>query len=246
MGGNQQFTRLSSLAYADQGYTIGFSAPTGNQFLIGSISVYNAVASENAIGLYHSITNSQFKMAQITAGVGADVTTTIQAGTVTTVFSTTNNDGSVFQSKNKFNMVGFNISQAQTGSPVYTYAYWNGSTWATLPLLNTPVYTATGIQLITFNAPIDWAVSSGVIAGTDSSMYAIRVLATTAPGTAVRINGLRIAKMIKYQDAVLPNSYMTVDFEEEPYLLQSGEAIIPSFSYTNGSNRLELAYKYNP
>jgi hypothetical protein len=52
--------------------------------------------------------------------------------------------------------------------------------------------------------------------------------------------------MLAYNEAVLPGASLEVDFDEQPYLLQVSEAIIPFFSYSNASNRLEIAYKISP
>ncbi len=235
----------SSSAYTDQSLTVSYSVPANQQLVVHSIGAYNGCASENAIGLFHSVNVSQFKLYKLLAAGDVDATSTIQAGTAVPIFTVVNNDGCLFQSKDKFNMIAFNISQASTGSPVFTYKYYNGSTFSTLTLLNTPVYSATGIQVIVFNAPIDWAVGDGTESA-DETLYSIQVISTTAPSQAVQINSLKIGKMLKYADNVLQNASVNLNFEDQPYLLQAGEAIIPFFSYSNASNRLEIAYKINP
>lgn len=245
MAGNNQYLQSSSVAYASQGLTVSYSAPTNQQLLAYSVSAYNGTASENSIGLFHSISDPHVKLYKILAAGDADFTTQIQAGTAVSIFNTTNNDGCLFQSKEKFNMIAFNVSQVQTGSPVYAYTYWNGSTYSTLTLLNTPVYTATGTQVAVFNAPIDWVAGDGS-EDANAEFYSIRVISTTAPSQAVQINSLKVGKMLKYSDFVLPGSSVSLNFEDQPYLLQAGEAIIPFFSYTNASNRLEITYKINP
>lgn len=246
MAGNKnQRLQSASLAYADQGLTVPFAVDASKQMEVHRALAYNASAAENAVGLFHSVSPPDFKLFKLLAAADAEFTDEIQAGTAVSIFNTTNNDGCLFQSKEKFNMIAFNISQAQTGSPVYTYKYYNGSTYATLPLLNTPAYSATGIQVIIFNAPIDWAVGDGT-EDADSSLYSVQVISTTAPSQAVQINSLKIGKMLAYNEAVLPAGVLEVDFEEDPYLLQGGEAIIPFFSYSNASNRLDIAYKVSP
>lgn len=243
--GINQYLQSSSSAYPNQGLTVSYSAPSNQQLLVHSATAYNGTAGENSIGLFHSIATPDFKLYKLLAGGDVNFTTEIQAGTAVSIFNTVNNDGCLFQSKEKFNMIAFNISQVQTGSPVYTYKYYNGSTYATLTLLNTPVYTATGVQVIIFNAPIDWAAGDGTEDG-DSTLYSIQVISTTAPSQAVQIDSLKIGKMLKYSDNVLPSATVNLNFEDQPYLLQVGETIIPFFSYANASNRLELTYKINP
>jgi hypothetical protein len=242
-----QYERLqtSTSAYPDQGHTISYTPASNMQLEVYKASAYNASAAENGVGLFHSVSPPDFKLYKLLAAGDVDFSAEIKAGTAVSIFNTTNNDGCLFQSKEKFNMISFNISQAQTGSPVYTYKYYNGSTFATLALLNTPSYSATGIQVIVFNAPVDWAVGDGTEDG-DSTLYSIQVISTTAPSQAVQINALKIGKMLAYNEAVLPGASLEVDFDEQPYLLQVSEAIIPFFSYSNASNRLEIAYKISP
>lgn len=242
-----QYERLqtSTSAYPDQGHTISYTPSSTQQLEVHKVSAYNGTAAENSIGIFHSVATPDFKLWKLLAAGDAEFTSTIQAGSAVSIFNTTNNDGCLFQSKEKFNMISFNVSQAQTGSPVYTYKYYNGSGWATLTLLNTPAYSATGIQVIVFNAPIDWVVGDST-EDTDSTLFSIQVISTTAPSQAVQINSLKIGKMLAYSSSVLPSASLEVDFDEESYLLQVGESIIPFFSYTNASNRLEIAYKISP
>lgn len=241
MAGNQQFLQTSSSAYTVQSLTAPVSAPASKQLLVQSVSAYNATAAENAMGIFTSIATSQFKVWQLRA-TDAEVTSALQAGTATTIFSTTNNDGVLYQSKDKFNMVAFNVAQASTGSPVYTYKYWNGSAFTDLTLLNTPLYSTTGIKAIVFNAPADWAVGCGT-EDADQELYSLQVIATTAPSQAVTFNSIKVCKMLKYGELIAPGASINLDFDAEPYLLQVGETIIPFFSYTNSLNRLDLTYK---
>lgn len=235
--------RIQSLvsAYPDQGFTAFLTASASQQLEVHQINAFNATAAENAIGLFHSVSTAQIKVYTLRAS-DADATAALLAGTATSFFTTSNNQGMLFQSKDKFNMVGFNVSQAQTGSPVYTYEYYNGSGWVTLPLLNTPLYSATGIQVIAFNAPVDWVVGDSTEDG-DSTLFSIRVLATTAPSQAVQINSIRFGKLLKYSDSVPASGNLEIDFDSQPFLLQGGESIIPFFSYSNASNTIGIDYK---
>lgn len=245
MSGNMQFIETSSVAYSDQSLTVPYSAPSTQQLKVQSVCAYNATTAENPMGIFHSVTNNQFKVFKLLAAGDTEVTTAVQAGTATAIFNTTNNDGVLYQSKNKFNMVTFNVSQAQTGSPVYTYKYWNGSTFATLTLINTPTYSTTGIKAIVFDAPTDWVVGHGGETA-DNEMYSIQVISTTAPSQAVNINSIKVCKMLKFADIVPQGGSLNVDFGDHPYLLQVGETIIPFFSYTNSLNRIDMTYKINP
>lgn len=243
--GINQFLQTSSSAYTDQSLTVSYSPPSNQQLLVHGVSAYNGTAAENGVGIFHSTNNTHFKLFRLLAGGDVESTSTIQAGTAVSIFNTVNNDGCLFQAKDKFGLITFNVSQVQTGSPVYTYKYWNGSTWVTLTLINTPVYTATGIQSILFNPPIDWVTGDGSEDG-DSTLYSVQAISTTAPSQAVQINSLKIGKMLKYAGNLVPDASLNLDFEGEPYLLQAGEAIIPFFSYTSSLNRLEVVYKISP
>jgi hypothetical protein len=245
MSGNNQFPQSISVAYGDQTLTSPFSAPSNQQLLVDNIRLYNSTAAPNIMGIFHSISEPQYKLYKLLSGVGSDFTAEIQGGDSVSIFNTTNNDGFLVQSQEKFHMIAFNINQAQTGSPVYAYNYWNGSGFVDLTLLNTPLYSGSDIQAIIFNAPIDWVAGNGGT-GADNSLYTIQVIATTAPSQAVNINSLKVGKMLEYSSDVPQSGRLSLNYENDPYLLQAGETIIPFFSYTNASNRLEITYKINP
>ncbi len=244
MGAYQRLQLVSS-AYSDQSLTAAYIPPSNEQLEVHSARAVNSSVAENAVGLFHTVTNEHFKLWKLLAAADAEFTDTIQAGSAVAIFNTVNNDGCLFQAKEKFNIIAFNISQAETGSPVYTYKYYNGSGYTTLSLLNTPSYSATGIQVILFEAPVDWVVGDGS-EGADSELFSIQVISTTAPSQAVQINSLKLGKMLSYNDSVEPSGALEVNFEDQPLLLQVGESILPFFSYTDPANRLELAYKVSP
>lgn len=129
---------------------------------------------------------------RIAATPNVDRTAAIQAGTATTIFTTTNNDGFLAYGVLPFNKLTMTISQAQSGAPVYTYEYWNGSAWAALTTNAVPDYTTLGSDTLEFNIPSNWAAGDGSEVGGSTSYYTIRALATTAPGTAVQITSLMV------------------------------------------------------
>jgi hypothetical protein len=239
----QQYLQSVSVGYPDQSLTVPYAAPSQQQLYVHSASAYNGTAAENRVGLFHTTSDSQFKLTQILSGGNASATASIQSGVTISVLTTTNNDGCLFQSKEKFHLIAFNIIQAQTGSPVFTFKYYNGSSYVPLTLLNTPDFSQTGIQVILFNAPVDWVSGNGGVSASDNTMFSIQVLATTASSQLVTINSLKIGKMIEHNAHVPQGASLKINFEDEPYLLQAGESIIPFFSYTSASNRIEIAYK---
>lgn len=244
MSGNLQRIQSSTVGYSVQSLTVPYSAPSNQQLVVYSVNAYNGTAADNALGIYHSVAKPHFKVWQLLAAGDAEVTSTVQGGSAVSIFNTTNNDGCLFQAKEKFNLITFNISQASTGSPVYTFKYWNGA-WTDLTLLNTPDFSTTGVQSILFNPPTDWVVGDGTEA-TDDTLYSIQIISTTAPSQAVQINSVAICKCLEYAENIGPGGSLYVTFDVSPYLLQVGESIIPFFSYANSANRIDMTYKINP
>lgn len=231
-------------AYPHQSLSYFLAAVDSQQLLVHAVSAINGTPAQNGIGIGHSINRAQWKLWSL--GVSdVELTSDIQDGTAVTIFSTTNGEGALFQAKEKFGMIAFDISQAETGSPVYAYTYWNGSSYATLTLKNTPSFAATGKQVILFEPPIDWEAGDGS-EGADSSLYSIRVLATTAPSQAVQIDELVICKVLAYREDVMPKACLTLDLSERKLLLQQGEGIIPFFQFASSLNTLEASYQINP
>jgi hypothetical protein len=146
---------------------------------------------ENFVG--PNFGNSRWELwSRIAATPNVDRTATIQAGTATTIYTTTNNDGYLAYGVNPFNKITFVVSQASTGAPVYTYEYWNGSAWTAFTPTTLPTFTATGTTSLIFDAPSAWAAGDGTEVGGSVLYYTIRALATTAPATAVQITSMTV------------------------------------------------------
>lgn len=221
------------------------SAPAGQQLLIHSLHAYNNSLASCDIGIAKSLDEAAWKLWSI-AATTTNVSATIQAASAVSLFGTTNNYGFIAQATKQFSLLTFNISQEATGSPVYAYAYWNGSTWAALTLQETPVYTSPSTQMqIAFNAPSDWALGSGVT-GADSDKYSIRALATTAPSQAVEIDTLTLGAWIGFRKSIATAQQLQIVFRTRPLLLDSNEAILPYFSVASANNSVEVAYQNNP
>lgn len=237
---------LSSVrgAYPYQSLEPFLTAPTAKQLLVHSLVAVNGSAAASGVGLGHSVNGNGWKVFSLQAS-DTEVTADIQAGTAITIFPTTNNYGVLFQAKEKFGMVTFNISQAETGSPMYAYTYWNGSSYASLTLRNEPVYSATGQQTILFDPPSDWVTGDGSEGG-DNELYSIRVLATTAPSQAVQIDELAICKLLAYREEVPSKASVLIDLDVRKLLLQQGESVIPFFQFPSSLNTLEASYQINP
>jgi hypothetical protein len=173
-----------------------------------------------------------------------DKTSTIQAGSVVTIFTTTNNDGFLVQSKKRFNLIGLNITQANTGSPVYVVSYYNGSAYATVTSISAPTDYATGTQVIAFAAPQDWAVGTTAAVGGSTSLYSIRVAATTAPTQAVIADAAWVAQFTQYNEGVLDNATSKFDVGfNDPIVLEANEGVIGYFGTASAANLVRVLYK---
>lgn len=246
--GNSQHIRVESFGYATKGATAVLSAPAGQSLLMHSYSLTNASLSTIDMGLGVGLPGIAWKFYSIGATT-IDVTASIQGSNNTTLVGTTNNYGAIIQCKRRFGYLIMNVSQIQTGSPAYSYEYWNGTAWTTLTLNQSPVYTATGLVYVTFQAPSDWTAGNdgtisnfnGVFAG-----FCIRIRGTTAPTQTVLINSLTVAKWIAYRQSVGTKQCMQVMFKERPYFLEALETLIPYFGAASASNSVEVSYQTSP
>lgn len=240
----RQGLQLVHLSYPNQSYDEALAAPSNQQLQVHSVLGYNGHTSANDIGLGYTINKAHWKLWSIAASV-TEVTSSIQAGTAVTLFGTVNNYGFFAQAKLPLEIISFDISQAQTGAPVYAYEYWNGSAWSALTLKAVPAYTSTGHMTIAFDAPVDWAVGANSL-GPDESLYTVRIRATTAPTQAVKVDVLKTGKFICYRESVATKSAVEVNFETRQFLLNQGESIIAFFATAAAKNALEISYQFSP
>ena len=244
--GNRQNIKVQNVAYPTRATSSALSASSTQQLLVHSVSAYNSAGSALNIGLGARLSTAAWKLYTLGAS-NTDVTSTIQAGTAVSVLPTTTNYGFYVQAKSVFGMLVFNISQAETGSPVYEYTYWNGSTFATLVTLDTIAYTSTGEMCVVFNPPADWAQghNSQLTDLSYGAGYVIRVRATTAPGTAVKFNSLNVARMWVTQQ-VPSKGMIAADFSNRPIVLDSGESVQPYFQTLSTAHSVVIYYQDSP
>jgi hypothetical protein len=242
--GTRYAIQLLQRAYPTQGQHSFTLVPSNMQIYLHSFSAYNATAGAMDVGLgcaFNPVPSVwRMYVGNVNGGTPTDVTSTIQAGTSINIFDTTANDGFMVECQKTFGYLTFNIAQAQSGSPVYSYQYWNGA-WTTLNLSQTPVYTGTGYVHATFNPPVDWVKGDngmGVNTG-----YAIRVRSTTAGGQAVQVTSMRVARWFCYNQSLPATSRVQVIFDQHPDLLDNGEALVPYFQTANNLNAIEAAYQ---
>lgn len=227
--------------YGIKAKTAVLSPAPGEQVVLYSAKVHNRSGDLLDLGLMRKLSTQSWKTIKVAAS-DSDVTSLIQAGTAVDFFESTNH-GFIASSNRKFSLFGVNVSTAETGSPVYTAQYWNGSTWSTLTTMDVPSAYSSGSQLHVFAPPIDWATEddTGLV---PEDHYAIRVLSSTAPSTAVGIDDAWLAEALTLKEAVADNGFLEVQFEpERPFIFESEESVLPYFgSAANANNIIEVSY----
>lgn len=254
------------LSCEQTGYAVKLSTPvvspaTNRTLELYKASVFNGtggsitaaiakrLASVDTKQAFFVLTSSGMPLTQ----TATDITSAIIAGTAGRGIFTTaaNSDGFIVQCKDKFNVVAMNVTQAQTGSPAYTYKYWNGSSFTTLTTIEVPASYAAGIQVIAFQLPTDWVTGSDpAIGGNSSGYYSILVQATTAPSQAVQVGNsgtapsIWLARFLDSKELATKVGFEMSAFEGEPIMLDSSESLLPYFSgAANAANTMTVLYK---
>lgn len=217
----------------------------GKQLRIHSVKLLNKSGGTIDLGVLRRFGPSAYNLYEMLVGVLTDITTLVQGGAATELISLVNNDGYVVASSERFGLIGFTVSTAESGSPVYVYEYWNGSAWATLPTIAVPTaYNTAKEQLVLFAAPANWA-RGGDVTGMDTTKYNIKVKATTAPGTAVAVTDVWVAQLLDFQYQVANNLSWEwkVAVPELPMEFQAQDGVLPYFGGTaNAANQVACQY----
>lgn len=217
---------------------------SGRQLSVYQLKCINRSGGACDMGVLRKFGPANWMIGGVASNSLTDLTANIQAGTASTIVTTTNNDGFLASSKEKFNLIGLKVSQAQAGSPVYTYQYWNGTTWSTLTTIAVPASYSSGSQIVIFATPVDWVPGGSTVTGLDQSKYNILVRATTAPSTAVQVNDAWIAQLIDFFPQVANNSagvWQTANMELA-LQFESQDSLLPYFSSANAANMVSGQY----
>lgn len=218
----------------------------GKQLRIHSVKLLNKSGGTIDLGVLRRFGPSGYKLWELLAGVVTDITSLVQGAASTELISVTNNDGFIVQSAERFGLIGFTVSQAEAGSPVYTYQYWDGAAWQTLSTIAVPTaYDTSKEQLVLFAAPANWAVGGNAATGLDSTKFSIRMKATTAPSTAVKVSDVWVAQLLDFQYQVANNLSWEwkVAVPELPMEFQAQDGVLPYFSGTaNAANQISCQY----
>ncbi len=221
---------------------------TGQQINFFSGRAVNQSGGAIDVAIGKSLATPSWKFGTLTAASTpnyTDFTAAIQGGGGVNIFTTTTNGGYLVGASKQFNLLGLNISTGQSGSPVYTYQYYNGTAYTTLTTYSIPATYATGTQLVVFPAPQDWVPGTTTAVGGDSSQYNIIVNATTAGGTIVVASSAWVVQFLEFGPQIANNSALSFNVLDSvtPIILSGGEGILPYFSGTaNAKNSLRVLY----
>ena len=225
------------LGYASTDAANVLTAPSSVQLELLTYGLINASALMQNLGLGISFSSSSSSIFSLVSGALANFSNTL--------FTTSANDGFIIQSSSPCDLLALKISQAQAGSPIYEYSYWNGSSWTVFVPQVVPSSYAVGMQHILFPPSYLW-VKGGNYAGLDSNKFSLRVRATTAPSQAVQVSAYKICKLITYRESVEAAQSVEANFMDSQYLLEQGEGLYPYFSIPSINNAVELVYRLNP
>lgn len=231
------------VAYPTKGIaSLGLTGVTSMQTNIFNIRATNNSGSGINVGLMRSFVASRYNIYTYVNSTTTytNVSASLAAGGPVNLFTGTINDGFVFQSYRKTAMLGLTISTGQTGG-TFTYKYWNGSAFVTLPTMEVPVYTTTGVIYIVAMPPPDWV--KGGPAGLDPTEYSLQVISSAAPAGAVAITSLFAAEFMEFLQGVPNNAMVQLSFpDSKPMLLNGGETIFPYFSTAAATNSFGAYY----
>lgn len=215
------------------------------QIALISCKVTNKSAGACDLGVLRGFSNSNWSLGITLSGVLTDETAVIQAGTAVSIFDTTINDGFLVSSPDQFGLVGLTISQAQSGSPVYTYKYWNGTAWTTLPTIAVPTTYTAAYQLIVFLPPPDWVPGGTTPTGVNTSTYNIWVQSSTAGGQAVKATGAVVGQFLDYAPSVAQYGNLKWSIDDHVVTLlmfKAGDFLLPYFGTAAAGNSVTAQY----
>jgi len=232
------------LGYSQGGKAAVVSPGAGKQIKIYSAVAQNRSGGASDLGMCVKLDSASYAFGTITAASTPDflAANEIKEGTAVTIFTTVDNGGFLVQADRPFNVIGLTLSDACTAG-TFEYTYYNGTAYVTLTTIAVPTYTATGDKLIVFGAPQDWIIGTTSGVGGSSSLYSIRVRATTAPSDLAQANALWVAQLFAYRAQVANNGAISLSFSElNPFTLEANEGLMPYFGVASTANTAESFY----
>lgn len=168
--------------------------------------------------------------------------------------TTTNNDGFVVYSDQKFNMLDILVGVASvTGTPVRVVKFSNGAGWGSAQtganLLQGPITSAhwtAAEHLIWWDMPADWALTTGHAneGGLPVGKYAVLIQSTTAPsGTAGSATSMSVHHIPFSRRELADNGIYTIGPSDKGLSLGSGEGVTAVFSTALAKNHVRLSVR---
>lgn len=215
---NSQRITYDRVSYSVQSNTPMLETPLGKQLLIHSVGVINNDSASMTAGVAKMFNTA-------TAEIYENETTPVLASNPR---NPTPNAGLVISCPEHFDLICFD---SKTGTAALEY--WNGSAWAAL----TPLQADT--TFVRFNAPVQWVVGSE-FTNLEQTLYYLKLTDLTA------VADLKICKFFVSMNGVGSQQVLQEAFEDYPYLMESGEAVIPFFETADDNNVAMVAYRLNP
>lgn len=243
------FNTTAPIAYAGQcGPDVVLSPDSGKQLAIGEAVLVNREGNANDVGFAWKQPNSMWVAGQIDASAVPDYiddTVGAKAGVSDgfAVTTTTNDDGFLAGSTNKFNVIGMTVTTGEGGSPAYVYEYYNGSAMVALPTYFSPAAFTAANHVIAFPAPHDWAKgTTAAVATTLDDYYCVQMVPSTAPTTAVLASTLWLGTLVDFFPQLGDDTALNFEMATE-VVIPAGAGIMPCFGLASTGNTIQLHWR---
>lgn len=237
----QQLLQAAHVGCSTKASDSVLSPPQGGQLHIYRIKAQNTNASAVDLGLLKKLGKTSTKLYSLAAASSPNASLSDMSAPAP-IFTGTANDGFLVQSKVRFNLIGIIVSGGQAGG-TFTVQYYNGTSFVTLPVYEAPAAYGAGTQIIVFNAPSDWVPGTTAAVGGDSSMYAVKVISTTAPAGSVVASSLFLGQALDLVSQVPSMGFLELNFyAKQPCILSGSEVIFPYYSAASAKNSVAVSY----
>lgn len=223
--------------YSNQSFVPAVTIPVNSQLDLFSAGMVNNSGASSFVGLAVAYNSFKYKIFSMISSVFTelDVNSNIQ------IAASVPGDGLVIQAKDVITFLGFDLTSAAVVDPQMEIQYWNGAGWspAVIELANDftdPSGTA-------FLALIGPDFTQGNDLGFGEDLYTLKIFQNVDAG-AVVAGQIKVGKTIFYR-AIEDQQTLDVSFEQQQYLLEQGEQLIPIFKDVNDNNTVELSYRIN-
>lgn len=241
--------RSGFLGFGSDELVVAPTSPIRQDIQIHQSDIANNSGSDAIVGYGAKLVNADWKAGQWDDGATPEIiddTADAQSATINdfALTTTTNADGHVISAKFKFGLVGYTVSTASVGSPVYVYEYWNGTAWTAFTPIVAPTFSATGETALVFAEPAGWAKGGDSGDELDATHYHIAVRATTAPSTAPLAAKLWVVRLLDLVGKVTDGSTINRinNKDSTGSRVYPGEALVPYCSVSSSKNIAYFEY----